>query len=383
LLALDAKLTRAHANRDQHWPLRIAELLAELAHKDSKLNAALLAHADFGRPDHALFALCPGFDRRRAANLFLERAAKEADFTWNATLIELLGALPTEQALPVLRRLWGTVGLDEAILPLLARLGDASDRDKFLAGLSSPQLATVRTCLQALEKQPGRINEGMYLLPLIQTLRRLGAGKEEQQLREQLGKYLQQATGQDKLGTDAKLWAKWFAAAYPALAARLRGPDNVDVAAWERRLAKIDWPAGDAERGKAVFIKASCASCHSGSQALGPDLRGVAGRFSRDDLLTAIIQPSKDISPRYRTTLVETADGRIYQGLVIYEATDSLILQTGPAATVRVVNTQITSRRFTDVSLMPAGLLDMLGDPDIADLYVYLKGLGATEVPRK
>ena len=41
-------------------------------------------------------------------------------------------------------------------------------------------------------------------------------------------------------------------------------------------------------------------------------LQGVAGRFSRDDLFTAILQPSKDISPRYRTTLIATPEGKAY-----------------------------------------------------------------------
>ena len=126
-------------------------------------------------------------------------------------------------------------------------------------------------------------------------------------------------------------------------------------------------------RGRAVFQQVSCASCHSGAQALGPDLRGVTNRFSRDDLLTAILQPSRDISPRYRTTQIITSDDKIYQGLIIYEAVDSLLLQTGPAATVRVVNQQIVSKRTTDTSLMPAGLLDKCSDGEIVDLYAYLK----------
>ena len=169
----------------------------------------------------------------------------------------------------------------------------------------------------------------------------------------------------------------WFGKTHPELAARLNGADGVDLAAWAKRLAKIDWTAGDSERGKGVFTKVNCASCHSGTQAIGPDLRGVAGRFSRDDMLTAIIQPSKDISPRYRTTQVETAEGKIYQGLVVYDAPDSLILQTGPAVTVRLTGQQVASRRTTDVSLMPAGLLDPVADRDIADLLAYLKSLGS------
>jgi putative heme-binding domain-containing protein len=159
------------------------------------------------------------------------------------------------------------------------------------------------------------------------------------------------------------------------LAKKLSGADGVDVETWNKRLAAIDWNAGDAERGKPLFTKASCAACHSGAQALGPDLRGVGGRFSRSDLFTAIIQPSKDVAPRYRTTRIATGDGKVYQGIIIYEAVDSVILQTGPATTLRLANKQIAERRLTVNSLMPVGLLDKLTDQEIADLYAYLREL--------
>src|SRR5262249_47722087 len=120
---------------------------------------------------------------------------------------------------------------------------------------------------------------------------------------------------------------------------------------------------------------ASCVQCHSGSQALGPDLVGVAKRFSRTDLLTAILQPSKDVPARYQTTIVETKDGKTYQGIVIYDAVDSLILQTGAATTVRLDGFAVTNRHVSAQSLMPAGLLDPLSDREIVDLYAYLRRL--------
>jgi putative heme-binding domain-containing protein len=381
LLALDRKLTEGHLNRDTNWPLRVAELYAELSDKDPRLNDALLARPEFGRPDHALFARAPGFDRRRAAAVFLGQARKDPDFAWNASLVEVLAALPEAQARPVLRDLWGKAGLEETILPLLARHPQADDRDRFREGLHSPQLATVRLCLEALEKLPARDRDAEELA-VLKALRGLPEGREADRLRGQMAEYLRRLTGQDMLGTDRQAWTDWFTRTHPDLAARLGGTDGVDVAGWNKRLAAINWSVGESEHGRAVFTKASCASCHSGAQALGPDLRGVAGRFSRADLFTAILQPSKDISPRYRTTLIETADGKIYQGLIIYEAVDSLILQTGPATTVRVTNTQIVTRHVTDKSLMPAGLLDKLSDRDIADLYAYLKSIGAAPKDR-
>ncbi|HWG44072.1 MAG TPA: hypothetical protein VN688_14945 [Gemmataceae bacterium] len=377
LLALDAKIAKRHLNRDTNWPLRIAELHAELARKDAALNAALLAHAEFGRPDHVLFTRCPGFDRRRAAEILLKRSEKDADFPWNAEHIALLGSLPSERIAPVLRRLWGEHGVDDAILKLLAREPREEDRDRFLNGLGSARLDTVLRVLDALEKLPPRAadrpRDRDEFLAIILALRRLPDGKETAKVRDHLTMYLTRRTGQKLTTTPA--WVEWYGRIYPERAARLNDADGVDVAVWNKRLTALDWSAGDAERGRLMFSKASCASCHSGAQALGPDLRGVAGRFSRTDLFTAILQPSKDVSPRYRTTQITTAAGKVYQGLIVYEAVDSVLLQTGPAATIRLANPQIRERRLTNMSLMPAGLLDKLGDRDIADLYAYLKVL--------
>jgi putative heme-binding domain-containing protein len=293
-----------------------------------------------------------------------------------------MGDLPAEQSLPLLRRLWGKVGLDDVLLPLLARQPRVEDRDRFLAGLTSPQLATVRLCLGALEKLPEK-KDPQSVLALVQALRRLPDGKEEDRIRAEIARHLRRLTGQEKPGTDRQAWVEWFRRAHPGLADRVGEADGVDVAAWNRRLAGVDWSGGDEGQGREVFTRASCASCHSGAQALGPDLRGVAGRFSRADLFTAIIQPSKDVSPRYRTTLVTTSDDKVYQGIIIYEAVDSIILQTGAATTVRLANRQISGKRVTDISLMPAGLLDRLSDRDLADLYAYLRGLGAHPEPRQ
>src|SRR5262249_2689285 len=158
--------------RDTNWPLRIAELHAELAHTDPQLNTALLASKDFGRPDHALFTKCPGFDRRKAAEVFLARAAKDEEYPWDTTLVPLLGEPPEERALPVLRRLWERGGLEDAILPLLARRPQPADRDKFLEGLNSPRLEMIGQCLDALEKLPPA-KDGTQVFALVRALRAL------------------------------------------------------------------------------------------------------------------------------------------------------------------------------------------------------------------
>ncbi|MFO0878995.1 MAG: c-type cytochrome [Gemmataceae bacterium] len=374
LLALDVKLEARQAQRDRNWPLRLAELHVGLAARDARLNRALVSDPGFGRPDHALFCRCPGFDRKRAAQRFLERSTQEG-FTWNADLIALIGALPAEQSLPVLRRLWGEQGLDEVILPWLARAPQSDDRARLLGGLTSANLQTVKAALGAIERLPlatGSLRAEESLAMAL-SLRQLTPGKEEDALRARLLARITRLADR-KLNTPDEAIA-WVQAQFPTSAARLREGDGVDTAAWQKRLGSIDFTAGDAKRGQAVYVKASCAACHSGAAALGPDLRGVAGRFSRDDLFTAILRPSKDVPSRYRTTQLTTTTGQSYQGIIVYEAVDSVLMLTGPGQSIRLAHAQIAERRLRASSLMPSGLLDRLRNEEIADLYAYLRSL--------
>jgi putative heme-binding domain-containing protein len=73
--------------------------------------------------------------------------------------------------------------------------------------------------------------------------------------------------------------------------------------------------------------------------------------------------------------MVATEDGDVLQGMVVYQAVDSLLLQTGPDKTVRVPADKIVRQQRSRVSLMPTGLLDKLADQEIADLFAYLQSL--------
>jgi putative heme-binding domain-containing protein len=372
LLDLDRKIAAHKLNRDSNWPLRVRELYAGLAEKDPNLHDAIVANPQFGRPDHALFAQTAGFPRKRAAAVFLERVRHDKKYALTAAVVDILGALPAEQVVPVLRTLWGQTGQDAAILPQLARAPIAEDRPKFVEGLTAAQPTNVRACLEAL----GRLklaDDGSEALGLLLALKRLPENQKD--VRAEVLARLR-AISRQSWDAKAPAWLTWFTKSYPKLGARLTNPDGADVVAWEKRLARLQWDQGNAASGIQVFHKANCASCHSSSQSVGPDLAGVAGRFSRADLFTAIVQPSRDVAARYQVTVVETADGKVYQGLVIYDAVDSLLLQTGPLATVRLDGQTIVSRRLSPVSLMPAGLLDALSDREVVDLYAFLRTLG-------
>lgn len=374
LLSLDAKLDKLELNRDRHWPRRMTELHRELVRKDPRLNEAMLTHAEFGRPDHVLWTKERSFDRKKAAERFLTKAMKTNNYQWNAELIQLIGQLPMEQSKPVLRKLWGEYGLDDSILKVLARQPQEQDRDKLLKMLTNPQINIVESALLALKQLPAK-KDTETLLALVQSIRRLPTGKQSEKLRSRIGDYLESLTGQ-KFGIDKEKWTAWLKGKHPELASKLAQSTSVDLAAWKKRLNTIDWSQGNVQRGHRVFAKTSCIACHSGARALGPDLRGVTERFSREDLFTAIVDPNRDVSTRYRPQSIETEQGKFYQGVVIYQAVDSVILQTGATSTIRLDFAQIAHREILNRSLMPAGLLDALKDNEIADLYAYLKSLG-------
>ncbi|MEW4569967.1 hypothetical protein AB1L88_19050 [Tautonia sp. JC769] len=369
LLDLDRKLDARSARRDRNWPLRVSELVLGLSRRDPDLPNALLHHPSFGRPDHALFALVEGVDLPAAGARFLDRAASDPEFAWNAEVVAVLAAHPTEPARETLRTLWGTRGLDDAIVPILASAPIPEDRPKFVAALRSPQSSTLGAALDALHRLgPG--DDPGELLTIIRTLRRAPEGP----IRTTITDLLKRSTDQ-AIPADPDARTSWFIAAYPDRGKALNGPDGVDPSAWSERFAAIDWSAGDAERGRSVFDRAQCSACHSGNRAVGPELSGITGRFSRDDLLTAIIQPSRDVADRYRSLVVATDEGAIHQGIVIYDAVDSLILQTGPTETILIDGDTIEERRPSDTSLMPAGLIDELSNQEIADLDAYLRSL--------
>jgi putative heme-binding domain-containing protein len=81
------------------------------------------------------------------------------------------------------------------------------------------------------------------------------------------------------------------------------------------------------------------------------------------------------VSARYRPVRIATTDEKTYVGMLVYEAQDGVILQTGADTAVRVAGDKITAKRTVDASFMPAGLLDKLTDAEVADLFAYLKTL--------
>jgi putative membrane-bound dehydrogenase-like protein len=372
LMGMLSKMKRANVLTDRHWPLRFTEMLSKLHSARWAFGTTLLDRPDFGHPEHIIFV--PVLPAREAAAKFLSVAEKDKNYPWTPAVVELLNVLPPEQTRKLLRELWDRPGLEDAVIRVLATYPDAADRLKFVTGLKSLDPELVRVSARALAKLPTDAKSEVYV-QAVKALRRFPDDKANTAVRKELAALLQQYSG-EKIGPDAKAWAAWVVKNDPATEKTLNAADGFDAPAWQKRLSGIDWSKGDADRGRTAFTKATCAACHDGGQAVGPSLLGIAKRFGRDDLLTAILQPSKDVSARYRPTRVATTDDKAYTGIIIYEAADGVILQTGADTTVRIAGAAIASMKQVEVSLMPTGLIDKLTDAEIADLLAYLSTLG-------
>ncbi len=372
LLEMGRKMTIQKVSRDRHWPLRWEEVVAGLISEQAYLSGQLVAgvSGSLSRPDYLPLIKHLKTDEKTRQSLALRTIRRSIDHPWSAGALALLSPLPLEESRPTLLNLWERGGLEDAIVPILAKEPNSEDGPKFVVGLRSVNPMVVWASALALNKLPPQKDQ-LEVVAAIVALRRLKDEKAASGPRDALLALLKTRTNQPH--TDAKAWAEWFAKAHPELAAKLNAVDGFDPAAWKKREAAIPWAEGDAVKGRLAFTKATCASCHDGGGAIGPSLVGISKRFSRDDLLTSILQPNKDVSPRYRPTRIITTDGKSRLGMIVYEATSGVMLQTGPDAVVRIAGEQIESQKLLETSLMPAGLLDKLTDREIADLVAYLR----------
>jgi putative heme-binding domain-containing protein len=371
----------------RNWPLRVGEAVVELIKHDPNLASAIVACEDFKIPAQAFLARNMPLDQQQEAARKLIRSAEQSagELRWTDDLVAITAALPEEERLAALRSVWDDFTLRDAIVAILARSPQPEDRGRFIESLSSVQPATVELAAAALEKLPQAADEHS-LVAAMAALKQACLAPEQKGLRHALARLLNTWSGQSIAIEDPgkgdvlplyQPWFDWLASEHPQASARLAALGTVDVAAWHDRLSAINRLAGDAIRGRLVFERKACLKCHAGNSPLGPDLAGAAGRLSPADLLAAIIDPSKDVSPLYQTTQVVSGSGRTVTGLIIYESPEMTLVQTDPDNTVRVGGEEIIAMRKSRVSLMPNGLLNDATDQDIADLFAHLKTLKA------
>jgi putative membrane-bound dehydrogenase-like protein len=385
LVQLDDKLESRRLNQDRNWGPRLAELYTALRTRVPDLGNVVLRQPDFGHSAHTwLVRGMSGVDRDRGLHRLIQGIDPETPPYRVVDLVQLVAETGVESHRDWLRSLTDHPATQGAAIVALARQPEDEDRARFVEGLRAWQPGVVRASLRALHHLPPVEDPTAWGL-LVRILTKWNRDEQEYELRDQAAQLLQRGTGKSwgfqtgepgyEPQEDAvSRWVRWLTASYPEIAKQIAIGDSpsqpIDV-----HLAEIPWEKGDAVRGETVFQRKSCGLCHSGRTALGPDLTGISQRFSRRDLYIAIVDPNRDVSSRYLTTVVETRDGMIYRGAIIYEAVDGLILSTSDLQTIRIERHNIARQAHSPVSLMPTGLLEDAAPRDYADLFAYLRTL--------
>jgi putative heme-binding domain-containing protein len=139
---------------------------------------------------------------------------------------------------------------------------------------------------------------------------------------------------------------------------------------------------GDAARGERVFrrVDLNCMKCHSLAGAggnVGPDLGTVGSTSPPDYLLRSVLYPDESIKEEFLTVLVTTTAGKIYQGIVVEDGADRLVLKDA-TGTLKVIPKADVEDRQKGGSLMPKGLANLMTRAELVDLVRFLSELGKT-----
>lgn len=146
----------------------------------------------------------------------------------------------------------------------------------------------------------------------------------------------------------------------------------------DRKKVVIDYSSvgemkGDAQHG-AILFRQNCAICHrlnGEGHDVGPDLGTVSGK-SVEYLLTAILDPSQSIEPRYTRYDLTTKDDRELSGIITAEAPGYVTL-TEPGGIVDVLpRHDLEKIKSSRISLMPDGFETAFSKQSMADLISYL-----------
>jgi putative membrane-bound dehydrogenase-like protein len=161
-----------------------------------------------------------------------------------------------------------------------------------------------------------------------------------------------------------------------ALLAGQAAPERQKIVAAYR--SALDLKA-DAARGKTLFKK-TCATCHrleNEGVEVGPDLLSALRNKAPETLLVDILDPSREVDPRFINYVVTTKAGRLLTGMIAAETASSITLRRAEKAEDTILRSDIDEIQATAKSVMPEGLEMQLSKQDVADVIAYLQSVAA------
>lgn len=138
---------------------------------------------------------------------------------------------------------------------------------------------------------------------------------------------------------------------------------------------------GDVTRGRDLFLNAkgiSCRNCHKVGEegkSFGPDLNQVGKKLNREKLIESLLEPSRNIDPKFAGWLVQTAAGQVLTGLLESQNEQEVVLRDAEGKLHKLAKGDIEEMFPQRTSLMPDRQLRDLTSEQAADLLEWLESL--------
>ncbi len=138
---------------------------------------------------------------------------------------------------------------------------------------------------------------------------------------------------------------------------------------------------GNLQVGYGIFYRnqiVQCIRCHNAGGdggIVGPSLKGIGSRLTREQILQALIEPSARIAPGYGTVSLRLQDGQEVSGTLISENDHEIQLKTNEAEPLKIAVSRIKSRENAPSGMPPMGLL--MSKREIRDVVEFLSSLKA------
>ena len=132
---------------------------------------------------------------------------------------------------------------------------------------------------------------------------------------------------------------------------------------------------GDAKKGQLQYM-ARCVACHRAGTLgiqVGPDLITVKTK-GREALLTAILEPHKEVASQFIAYTVTTKDGQTLAGIITSDNATSMTLKLMGGMEKTLQRSEIKGSSSSGQSLMPEGLETGMSVADMADLLTFIEG---------
>jgi quinoprotein glucose dehydrogenase len=153
-----------------------------------------------------------------------------------------------------------------------------------------------------------------------------------------------------------------------------RPPDD-DLRAYRECLT-----GGNADDGKKIIVEKAevyCIRCHKAGGdggEVGPDLKGIASRRTREYILESIVYPNKHFAEGYESLVVTLKNGTTYAGTVKSESTAELELNSPEDGLVKIKKAEIQTRE-RGLSGMPEEIRQVLSKHELRDVVEFLSTL--------